>query len=75
MPTYEYVCTDCKEKFDVFATLSQKEKGLEPTCPKCQSTNAIQVFSSIAVFSRGSGGGSSSSSMPGCGPICGPGTC
>ncbi len=71
MPTYEYVCIDCKNKFDVFATLSQKEKGLRPRCPKCQGTNTVQVFGSI-MFATGS---SSADSAPICGPGAGPGCC
>jgi putative FmdB family regulatory protein len=73
MPTYEYLCSECQNKFDVRATFAEKEKGLKPECPNCHSQKTIQVFGSFATFSRG--GGTSSSSLPGCGPVCGPGTC
>jgi len=72
---YEYVCSDCQSKFDVYATLAEKEKGLKPECPNCHSQKTIQVFGSFATFSRDTEGGSGFSSMPGCGPVCGPGTC
>ncbi len=75
MPTYEYICSECQNKFDVYATLAEKEKGLKPECPNCHSKKTIQVFGNFAVFSRGSSGGSNSSFLPGCGPGCGPGTC
>ena len=73
MPTYEYVCTECQNKFDVFATLSEKEKGLRPECPKCQSQKTNQVFSSFTVIGGIKGG--NFNMMPGCGPAAGPGCC
>lgn len=74
MPTYEYVCSECKNKFDVYATLAEKEKGLKPECPNCHSKKTIQVFGSISVIG-GSKGGFNPGSMPGCGPTAGPGCC
>ncbi|MFB3924478.1 MAG: FmdB family zinc ribbon protein [Syntrophales bacterium] len=35
MPTYEYICMDCKEKMEIFASIDQKEKGLDLKCSKC----------------------------------------
>lgn len=74
MPTYEYACSECQNKFDVYATLAEKEKGLKPECPNCHSKKTIQVFGSFAI-GNGSKDGFNPSSMPGCGPGCGPGTC
>jgi putative FmdB family regulatory protein len=37
MPLYEFVCTDCAEHTDVFASLAEKEAGLEVTCHACGS--------------------------------------
>jgi len=74
MPVYEYFCQECEENFEIKATLQEKERGLKVNCPICGSNKAIQVFGGIAIFSKGAGRGSFSS-MPGCGPVCGPGCC
>jgi putative FmdB family regulatory protein len=38
MPTYDYVCLDCRNRFDVFMTYS--EYGSKPVaCPHCASSN------------------------------------
>lgn len=73
MPTYDYQCQDCGHIFEVFATLKQKEAGLQPECPECHSDKTRQTFRSV-MFIRSSDGGAP---MPlaGCGPACGPGNC
>jgi putative FmdB family regulatory protein len=50
MPVYEFRCEDCGRKFDVVATLKQKEAGLEPVCPKCGSTDCSLVFGRPTVM-------------------------
>jgi len=74
MPTYEYQCQDCGHTFDVFATFKQKEAGLQPRCPKCQSTETQQAFRSL-TFIRSGDGGNVISGPAGCGPSMGPGCC
>jgi putative FmdB family regulatory protein len=74
MPTYEYICLECKNRFDVFATLAEKEKGLKPDCPNCHSKKTIQVFGNINVMG-GSKKGFNAGSIPGCGPGGGPSCC
>jgi len=74
MPTYEYICIECQEKTEVRATISEKERGLEVTCPKCGNDNMVQVFGSFAI-GGGSKGGSNPGFMSGCGPTAGPGCC
>lgn len=70
MPIYEFICPVCKEKIEIIASISEKEKGLKPQCPKCGNEKMIQVFSGFAVgSSRGSSGGSF------CPPSAGPGCC
>ena len=71
MPIYEYVCIKCGEKAEIRATIAEKEKGLDPTCPKCGKKKLAQVFGGFAVLtgSRGSGSG------PVCPPSAGPGCC
>jgi putative FmdB family regulatory protein len=34
MPTYEYLCTKCKEPFTKIMSISEYEKG-KVKCPKC----------------------------------------
>ena len=36
MPTYEYVCLDCKRRFEVWLSYKDYE-AYQPTCPHCQS--------------------------------------
>lgn len=50
MPVYEYECEDCGRKFDVLASLAEKEAGLEPVCPKCGSSRARQVFGRFTLL-------------------------
>ena len=52
MPFYEFECMQCKGKFEVFATLAQKEKGLAPRCPNCGSEIVQRIFDSLALISR-----------------------
>jgi len=71
MPTYEYICMDCKEKTDVLASIAEKENGLKLKCPKCGGKKMVQFFGRMNVMgSRGGMGGFS-----GCGPQSGPGCC
>ena len=38
MPTYDFICLNCRKRFDVF--LSYKEYGVKPvTCSHCGSSN------------------------------------
>ena len=50
MPTYEFMCPKCCTRFDVFASMAEKERGIEPACPKCGATGARQVFSGVNVL-------------------------
>jgi len=70
MPTYEYICSNCGNKFDIFATLSEKEKGLKVKCPNCGSKKASQVFSKISIITPGKGKSQSSTCPPVCPPGC-----
>ncbi|MBI4753018.1 zinc ribbon domain-containing protein [Candidatus Desantisbacteria bacterium] len=52
MPTYEYICNDCSEPFEIFQ--SMKDDPIEK-CPKCTGT-VKRLFSSGAGFIfKGSG--------------------
>jgi putative FmdB family regulatory protein len=50
IPVYEYQCQDCGKKFEVVATLAEKEAGLDPACPKCGRMRARQIFSRFTLL-------------------------
>ncbi len=56
MPIYEYLCTECKYKFEVRKPFDKA--GSETSCPKCGKP-ASRLFSRIASFSKDSAGISS----------------
>jgi putative FmdB family regulatory protein len=41
MPSYEYLCKDCKKTFTLILTLVEYEKG-HIACPKCKSKKVEQ---------------------------------
>lgn len=62
MPIFEYVCKDCKKRFEALVYGSQEAK-----CPLCSGTNLDQQ---ISVFSVGAS--RASAAMPSCCPSGGP---
>jgi len=58
MPTYTYKCRECERKFSLEATVSEKEEGLDVSCPHCGSEDVFQSFDRVGVVGA-SGGGSS----------------
>jgi putative FmdB family regulatory protein len=49
MPTYDYICGDCRKRFDVF--LSYKEYGVKPVaCPHCGSANVRRRVPRVRVL-------------------------
>ncbi|MGD9143433.1 MAG: zinc ribbon domain-containing protein [Dehalococcoidia bacterium] len=69
MPLYEYVCSECDNKFEVLRPLDQAEN--EACCPECQKS-ARRVMSTVSVFTTSPGGvpktvpGSTGSSCASC---------
>jgi putative FmdB family regulatory protein len=55
MPTYEYQCQECGNRFEVFATIRQKSAGILPECPECHSTLVRQAFGSLVLIRDASG--------------------
>lgn len=55
MPVYEYSCDDCGHKFDIVATLAEKEAGLAPVCPNCGGRKVHQVFGRFTVVGGSKG--------------------
>ena len=49
MPTYDYICDDCRKRFDVF--LSYKEYGVKPVaCSHCGSANVRRRVPRVRVL-------------------------
>ena len=57
MPVYEYQCQDCAKKFDIVASIAEKEAGLKPACPKCGGKRAKQVFSRFTLLTSSKSAG------------------
>ena len=62
MPIYEYRCTECGEKFELFVRSAARQTV--PTCPKCESPKVQKV---ISLFGVGGAGGSSKTHAASCG--------
>lgn len=74
MPFYDYRCTNCETVLEVKAGISEKERGLDLSCPECASKDMEQVYKSMAFVSSGA----RSESVPSfqkpsgpCGSACG----
>ncbi|UCG87184.1 MAG: zinc ribbon domain-containing protein [Gemmatimonadota bacterium] len=72
MPSYDYVCRECDESFEIRATISEYSAGLKPRCPGCGSRKTERSFSSVTVLtsSRGSTGPKKACSLGCCPPNC-----
>jgi putative FmdB family regulatory protein len=52
MPTYEYLCKECKKIFTLILTVAEHDRK-RVACPKCKSRKAEQQFKSFfAVTSK-----------------------
>lgn len=47
MPLYDYKCKNCGESFSLVMSMSEKEKTTKVKCPKCESENVTQIYSSF----------------------------
>lgn len=61
---YEYRCGHCGHRFDVYATLAEKEAGLSPSCPRCGSADARRLFGRVLFLRRGEAGGDDDTGLP-----------
>jgi putative FmdB family regulatory protein len=69
MPTYDYICKKCLAQFDINASVSRYERGLDVKCPACGSNQVRRTMSNVSIL--GSCRRNSSLSTGGC---CGSGT-
>jgi putative FmdB family regulatory protein len=76
MPTYEFGCLNCNIKFEISASINQKESGFEAVCPKCSATETVQLFNNVNFVKSGSRSANTAfKSSGGCGPNSGSGCC
>lgn len=68
MPVYDYVRQDCREGFEIRASVAEYEKGLAVRCPKCGSGQVERSWSSVNLLTA-----KGENPAGGCG--CGPGAC
>ncbi len=52
MPTYSYICEECKANFEAFASIQKKDAGWQPECPKCGSKRTRQTFKPVVRITR-----------------------
>ncbi|MGI6406717.1 MAG: FmdB family zinc ribbon protein [Syntrophaceticus sp.] len=63
MPTYDFECKKCGNRFSLFTTVSGRLKAV---CPSCQSGNLQQLFTGVAFVKGSSGDSAGSSASGGC---------
>jgi len=74
MPIYGYQCDQCKTIFEIQASFREKDLGLKPICPKCQSKETRQVLN-VGINMSSSSFENNSSSSSCCGSNAGSGCC
>jgi putative FmdB family regulatory protein len=52
MPTYDYICTKCGDRFEAFQSI---KAAPEAECPKCGSPGKRQIGTGIGVIFKGTG--------------------
>jgi len=74
MPIYEYVCSDCKNRFEQLRPVSRADE--DAACPKCKRS-CKRVPSKFASFAKSADGSSApiAGAGGGCGGSCGASSC
>lgn len=62
MPTYDFECKKCGNRFSLFTTVSGRLKAV---CPSCQSGDLQQLFTGVS-FLKGSSDSGSAAVSGGC---------
>ena len=50
MPTYDFVCQDCKTPFEVRMSITAYSDGSRPRCEKCGSDKVERTFTAVNVL-------------------------
>ena len=53
MPLYDFYCSDCRDRFEVFTSYAASAGGV--SCPRCRGSHVRKLFSMFATSGRGSG--------------------
>jgi len=69
MPVYEYCCTDCSQKFELFVPQRMSTEGV--ICRNCHSSSVRKLVSSFASVGAESGGEYSAAASEPSGGGCG----
>ena len=73
MPSYDFVCQDCRDPYEVRISMSDYSAGEGRQCPGCGSTNVERTFTGVNVIAGSrSGGGAGQSMSSALGGACGP---
>jgi putative FmdB family regulatory protein len=64
MPLYEYICFDCKTRFDALRTMKEADAAI--ACPKCQGEHTARQLSVFFAHSDGRVVAQSGSGCAGC---------
>jgi putative FmdB family regulatory protein len=72
MPTYEFNCKGCGNRFSLFTTVSGRDKAL---CPKCGNKELQQIFKGVRVARGSAFSDFMPNSMPSSGGGCAGGSC
>jgi putative FmdB family regulatory protein len=59
MPSYDFVCQECRTAFEVRLSMSSYSAGEGRTCPECGSSRVDRAFTTVNVIagSRSRSGG------------------
>ena len=49
MPSYEYVCQECRKKFTLVMSITEHSRK-KPACPKCKSKKVRQQISGFTAI-------------------------
>ena len=49
MPVYEYVCKNCKKKFEIVESVSKHDTRKSARCPKCGGRKTERRWSAMYV--------------------------
>lgn len=51
MPLYDFYCSDCQDRFEVFTSYAASAGGI--SCPRCQGSRVRKLFSVFATSGHG----------------------
>lgn len=49
MPTYSFICENCKHNFDEVLTMANNDKPIKQPCPKCKKKKVIRNYGNEGV--------------------------